>query len=104
MNERKKEKRKETRKKNLSATPNCEHCNAPETPTHYLLECNKYFIPRIEMFDTIENIMTDNNINPTTTAISLPWLLHGKDNFCYSDNVKIFDSVHSFIRKTNRNP
>ena len=89
---------------NLSATPNCEHCHIPETPTHYLLDCNKYFVPRIEMFDIIEEIMTSNGINIANTAISLQLLLHGKDTFPYLDNIKIFDSVHSFIRKTNRNP
>ena len=89
---------------NLSATPNCEHCNTPETPHHYLLECNKYFVPRIEMFDIVEDIMTSNNINVFTTPITMQLLLHGKDTFSFSDNSKIFNSVHSFIRKTNRNP
>ncbi len=89
---------------NLSPTPNCEHCDTPETPTHYFLECNKYFVPRVEMFDIIESIMISNNMNPANIGIQLKWLLHGNDTFSHSDNVKIFDSVHSYIRKTDRNP
>ncbi len=86
---------------NLVGSPNCEHCNIPETTKHYLLDCNRYFIPRIEMFDIVEDILSSNNLD---TRISVKLLLFGNERISYNDNCKIFESVQSFIRKSNRKP
>ncbi len=86
---------------NLSDSPNCEHCNSPETPNHYLLVCNEYHVPRVEMCESIEDILSSNNLD---RRITLKLLLTGHNKLSHKDNCKIFDSVQSFIRKTGRNP
>ncbi len=86
---------------NLVNSPNCEHCNFPETPTHYLLECNKYLQPRVKMLETVEQVLSSNNLN---TRVTLKLLLYGNNNISYKDNCKIFDCVQLFIRKSDRKP
>ncbi len=86
---------------NLTDSPNCEHCNVPETPTHYLFHCNQYHVPRADLLNNIEDLIATNNLN---LRINLKLLLHGHEKLSYNDNCKIFESVQSFIRKSGRNP
>ncbi len=86
---------------NLSESPNCEYCNVPETPMHYLFQCNQYNVPRAELLNSVEELLITNNLNQ---RITLKLLLHGHNRLSYKDNCKIFDCVHSFIRKSGRNP
>ena len=86
---------------NLVSSPNCECGNSPETPTHYLLECNKNTQPRAKMFESVEQILSSNNIN---IGVTLKLLLYGNNKLSYKDNCKIFDCVQSFIRKSDRKP
>ncbi len=86
---------------NLVASPNCHHCNLPETPNHYFYICPHYAQERTEMLDKIRNILQANNRND---KITLELLLHGNKKLPFSSNTKIFTAVHTFIRKSNRNP
>ncbi len=53
------------------------------------------------MFDIVRDILTSNNLN---VRINEKLLLFGHENLSYKDNCKIFESVQSFIRRSNRNP
>ncbi len=86
---------------NLVTDPNCSHCQVPETPHHYFFVCTKYTQARSHMLDIIKDILQANNL---TNKITLPLLLHGKDELSYVDNTKIFDAIHNFIRVSERNP
>ncbi len=85
----------------LSNSPNCDECNVPETPIHYFMECNKYSIIRNDMVTGISDILPTAN---RAGRISLNILLHGKRELSHNDNTKLFDIVHSYIRRSGRNP
>ncbi len=86
---------------NLVTSPNCKHCNLPETPNHYFFICNQYSLERNSMLQGINRILETNRV---TNKITLQLLLHGTDKLSLILNKKIFDAVHSFIRKSGRNP
>ncbi len=86
----------------LSNSPNCDHCNVPETPLHYFMNCTKYPLNlRNEMITKIRAILP--NIN-RTGRIPLNVLLHGNEKLSFLENTRIFDTVLTYIRKTGRNP
>ncbi len=86
---------------NLIRSPNCEHCHLPETPNHYFFICTQYNVERNEMLQKIKRILHANNVK---NRITLELLLHGSKKLSYHQNIFIFDAVHSFIRKSGRNP
>ena len=86
----------------LSNSPNCEHCNVPETPIHYFMECTKYPANlRNELVTKAKAILPGSN---RTYRIPLNTLLHGNKELPYSENIKLFRIIHCYIRKTGRNP
>ena len=85
----------------LIGSPNCKHCNLPETPNHYFFICTQYNIERDEMLQKISRILQANNVN---NRITLELLLCGSKKLSYQLNTHIFCAVHSFIRKSGRNP
>ena len=85
----------------LSNSPNCDQCNVPETPSHYFMECTKYANIRNDMITRIRDILPTAN---RAGRIPLSILLHGKNELSYNENIEIFDIVHSFIRRSGRNP
>ncbi len=88
----------------LSNSPNCVHCNVPETPIHYFMECTKYPpIIRNEMLNKVKAILPGPN-RIRMNRVPLHVLLNGKRELSYIDNTRIFDIVHTYIRKTGRNP
>ena len=86
----------------LSNSPNCDQCNVSETPMHYLMECNKYSTIRNEMITKINDILLPTVNRPGTALLNI--LLHGKKELSHNENIKLFDVVHSYIRKSGRNP
>ncbi len=86
---------------NLVPSPNCMHCNLPETPNHYFFICNKYTSERDEMLLKINRILQMNHIN---NKITLDLILHGCKKLPYIPNTHIFDAVQCFIKKSGRNP
>lgn len=85
----------------LSNSPNCIHCAVPETPIHYFMECARYQNIRTQMINEGMAILPSIN---RTGRIPLKTLLHGSDKLPYPDNVKLFDIIHTYIRKSGRNP
>ena len=59
---------------NLVQSPNCMHCNLPETPNHYFFICNQYSVERNAMLQKINRILQTNNVN---IKITLDLILHG---------------------------
>ncbi len=86
----------------LSNSPNCEHCNVPETAMHFFMECTKYPINiRNDLITKIKAIL------PTpirANRIPLNILLHGKKETSYTENTRLFDIIHTYIKKSGRNP
>ena len=85
----------------LATSPNCNHCNLPETPNHYFFICAQYLQERNEMLEKIDRILRDHHIN---NKITLDLILHGSKKLSHTWNTRIFDAVHSFIKKSGRNP
>ena len=86
---------------NLVTSPNCIHCNLPETPNHYFFICTQYSVERNEMLQKITRILQTHRIN---NKITLDLILHGSKKLSYTLNAQLFESVHCFIRKSGRNP
>ena len=86
---------------NLVPSPNCNHCNLPETPNHYFFICAHYTVERNNMLQKISRILQTNQIN---NKITLDLILHGSKKLSYTLNTKLFEAVHCFIRKSGRNP
>ncbi len=86
---------------NLVPSPNCANCNLPETPNHYFFICDQFTDERIEMLQKINRVL---QINHVKNKITLDMLLHGSNKLSYTLNTQIFEAVHSFIRKSGRNP
>ena len=70
----------------------CACGHSVESPKHYFLECPLHAGPRADLMQTINEI-TDCNINI---------LLFGNKELNFEQNCIIFQSVHKFIKDTNR--
>ena len=73
----------------------------PETPNHYFFICNQYTAERDEMLLKINRILQTNRMN---NKITLDLILHGSEKLSYTQNTHLFNAIHSFIRKSGRNP
>ena len=78
-------------RKNISDTSQC-ICGSTETADHFLLECPLYHGQRRELFQVISLIC----------PISVDVLLFGNSTVIYENNVKIFEAVHNYIKKSKR--
>ncbi len=86
----------------LLNSPNCDHCNVPETPSHFFMDCTKYAINiRNEFITKVNSILPGTN---RTGRIPLKILLHGKNELPLIENTRLFDVIQTYIRKTQRNP
>ena len=79
---------------NLVTSPNCKHCNLPETSNHYFFICTQYTIERNVMLQRINRILKTHRIN---NKVTLDLLLHGSKKLSYTLNTELFKAVHSFI-------
>ncbi len=86
---------------NLIASPNCITCNTPETPKHYFFNCTSYTNQRTVMLESIQNLLSDHDIN---IRVTIGLLLEGNQEISYNINTKIFDIVHKYICDTARHP
>ena len=78
-------------RKNISDTSHC-ICGSTETADHFLLECPLYHGQRQELFQVISLIC----------PISVDVLLFGNSTVIYENNVKIFEAVHNYFKKSKR--
>jgi hypothetical protein len=78
-------------RKNIVNSPHCT-CSAIETPTHYLLNCPHYNIPRQR------HIFALNLPIPLSTQL----LLVGSNELTINQNTEIFLSVQKFILSSKR--
>ena len=72
---------------NLVTSPNCKHCNLPETPNHYFFICNLYSVERNEMMQKITRILQTHRIK---NRITLDLILHGSKKLSYTLNTQLF--------------
>jgi hypothetical protein len=78
----------------LSHRPSCPHCNNPsESPSHYFMHCPLYNCHRQQLVDSFNEL----NIKFTIQTI-----LYGSETSDYTQNVKLFRAVHSFIKRSKR--
>ena len=78
-------------RKNIVNSPRCT-CGAIESPTHYLLNCPHYNIPRQR------HIFSLNLPIPLSTEL----LLVGSNELTINQNTEIFLSVQTFILSSKR--
>ena len=77
----------------LSETEECEYCDVPETPDHYLLECVHFENQREVMFRELFRMGVN---NPTLKCILGGCREH------YRIKVKIYETLLRFVSATNR--
>ena len=63
-----------------------------EDAEHYFFKCHKYLHERRKLF------RSTHRYHP----LNLDTVLRGRDALSFEDNVAIFNSVHEYIRDTNR--
>ena len=79
-------------KLHVHPTPACECGHPCETANHYFLECPLYEDVRTVLLEEIEAIC----------PVTMDCILQGCDNLNFDLNTSIFNSVHKFIKNTNR--
>lgn len=77
---------------NLVDNPSCECGNPCENSYHFFFECPLYVIQRNKLY---QNLLMLSEIN-------LNVIMYGSEGFSLDSNMHIFDSVHQYIRDTNR--
>ena len=73
-------------------SPFCTCGDIIETPHHYLIECTKYQVERLQMEREVTAIC----------PFDINSLLYGNDNLSYKENCLLFDAVHRFLENTKR--
>ena len=76
----------------LRPDPTCSCQVEPENAEHYFLRCHKHTIQRLLLFDSLRNFL----------PLRLEILLYGNPNLTDAENEIIFESVHTFIKNSNR--
>ena len=76
----------------LRPDPTCSCQVEPENAEHYFLRCHKYTIQRLVLFNSLRNFL----------PLRLEILLYGNPNLTDAENEIIFESVHIFIKNSNR--
>ena len=76
----------------LRPDPTCSCQVEPENAEHYFLRCHKHTIQRLVLFNSLRNFL----------PLRLEILLYGNPNLTDAENKIIFESVHIFIKNSNR--
>ena len=76
----------------LRPAPTCSCQVEPENAEHYFLRCHKYTIQPLVLFNSLRNFL----------PLRLEILLYGNPNLTDAENEIIFESVHIFIKNSNR--
>ena len=76
----------------LRPDPTCSCQVEPENAEHYFLRCHKHTIQRLVLFNSLRNFL----------PLRLEILLYGNPNLSDAENKIIFESVHIFIKNSNR--
>ena len=80
-------------KANLVPSSVCECGHEMENSKHFLLYCPKYNIQRNKLVDELRWCPTN---------ITVEFLIHGDPGLNIDDNIKICQSVHNFLTRSNR--
>ncbi len=87
----------------VSDTDRC-ICGEVETSEHYLLDCGSNLVARIEMLDSVMDILVDKgySIDDANDKLGVDLLLYGANDLSVEDNALIFEKVQHFIGKSKR--
>ncbi len=87
----------------ISNTELCE-CGGRETVHHYLLDCGIELRKRVQMLDSIMDVLLDKGLSEEKIdeLFKVELLLKGSDELTLEENVKIFGAVHLFLEQSNR--
>ena len=87
---------------NFADTPtdwcNC-HC-APEDTSHFLLSCDLFSLPRVDLRTSVSNILELNNLNHLSECFEI--YIYGHHSLDDKDNKTILLSTIKFIKDTDR--
>ena len=79
-------------------SPNCNHCNIPETTHHFLFECPQYQNQRIELM----NFLISHPQIYEPIVIAEKDLLCGNKDISDENNKELLLAVSKFITSSNR--
>ena len=84
----------------ISPDPKCKHCqlDIDETPTHFLLDCPFFIVPRNQLVHELQEHFHPPRILPFSTDI----FLRGSSDLSVVDNTHIVKTVQRFIIRTKR--
>ncbi len=79
-------------------------CGEIETCEHYLLDCGSNLVAKVEMLDSVMEILMNKGLtmDEASDRLGVDLLLYGAPDLSYQENIQIFDNVHRFIGKSKR--
>ena len=79
----------------------CRCLRSPETTEHYLIHCDLYTEPRINLFHVITPILESHGLNLHGDLL-INLLLYGNNTLSYDENKAILTATLTFILKSTR--
>ena len=89
--------------RNFIDTPSdwCECNSAPESKYHYLLQCDLFHVPRIELINSITSIVSPYNLVDVIVNQEI-YLYYGHRSISCENNRKIIICTITYIKETGR--
>ncbi|MFZ2539597.1 MAG: hypothetical protein WAX04_11935 [Oscillospiraceae bacterium] len=86
---------------NLSDNPFCPNClSIIETTSHFLFECPKYFVIRVNLFISLQHTLAEKFVNDRKYLLEICFM--GSCNFNLDLNRKVLSITRTFIRDSKR--
>ena len=82
---------------NNTEDPFCSVCETVEDTKHFLLHCRSYRLTRVDLFQSVSNILT--NFSNLPQKMKINSLLYGNEKLDMQQNRKILEEVGKFIVK-----
>ena len=82
---------------NDTEDPFCSVCETVEDTEHFLLHCRSYRLTRVDLFQSVSNILSNFNNLPRKSKCHL--LLYGHEKLDMEKNRKILEEVGNYIFK-----
>ena len=85
---------------NNTEDPFCSVCETVEDTKHFLLHCRSYRLTRVDLIQSVSNILTNFSNLPQKMKFNI--LLYGNEQLDMQQNKKILEEVGNFILKSKR--
>ena len=89
---------------NFKDTPSdlCQCQTQTESTDHFLLKCDLYIDERHDLFEVVNPIIENSNLQMTNNNQLVNLLLYGHAKLCERDNIIVISATLTFIQSTGR--